>query len=159
MTKPNEANFAEQQAAIDAKRADLATREQALLAKEQKAKRDEFASFADQLVTDGKLLPIHKTSVVEVFMSLGNEPISFAEGDTTISSSPTEIIKKVLTERPAFMDFAEKSGSDKTPENELDNQDPKAIADVAKKYQKEQADKGITISISEAVAYVTKEKK
>ncbi|MDF7669878.1 hypothetical protein PT276_01440 [Orbaceae bacterium ESL0721] len=159
MTKPNEINFAEQQASIDAKNADLATREQALLAKEQKAKRDEFASFADQLVKDGKLLPIHKTSVIEVFMSLGNEPISFAEGDSTISCSPADLIKKVLTERPAFMDFAEKSAADKDPNNDDNKDDPKVIAAKAKKYQQEQKEKGNIISISQAVEYVTKDKK
>lgn len=159
MPQPNNVSFAEQQASIDAKNADLTAREKALHEKTQAIKREELVSFADGLIKDGKLLPIHKTSVVEVFMTLSSEPISFAEGETTVNSSPAELIKKVLTERPAFMDFAEKSGSDKTAENELDNQDPKAIADAAKKYQKEQADKGITISISEAVAYVAKEKK
>ena len=159
MPQPNQVDFAEQQAAIDAKAADLVAREQVLLEKEQKAKRDEFASFADQLVADGKLLPIHKTSVVEVFMSLGSEPISFAEGDTTINSSPADLIKKVLSERPAFMDFAEKSGADKDAKDGDDKQDPKVIADLAKKYQQEQADKGITVSTSQAVEHVTKAKK
>ena len=151
-------SFAEQQAAIDAKNAELAKREQALLEKEQTNKRAEFAGFADELVKNGKLLPSHKTTVVEVFMALGNEPISFAEGDTTVNSSPSDLIKKVLSERPAFMDFSEKSAA-QNDKNEFDKENPKAIAEAAKKYQKEQADKGITISISEAVAYVTKEKK
>ncbi|XKM14243.1 hypothetical protein RCS94_03500 [Orbaceae bacterium ac157xtp] len=159
MPQSNSANFAEQQAAIDAKAADLDAREQALLAKEQEQKRADFASFADQLVTDGKLLPIHKNSVVEVFMSLGNEPISFAEGETTVNTSPADLIKKVLSERPAFMDFAEKSGADKNTKESDDKQDPKVIADLAKKYQQEQAGKGITVSISQAVEHVTKAKK
>lgn len=158
MPKQNEVNFAEQQAAIDAKTADLTAREQALFEKEQNNKRAEFAAFADELVKSGKLLPTHKTTVVEVFMSLGNEPISFAEGDTTVNDSPTELIKKVLSERPAFMNFSEKSAA-QNDKNEVDKENPRAIAEAAKKYQKEQADKDITISISEAVAYVTKEKK
>ncbi len=159
MPQPNlDASFAEQQAAIDAKNADLAAREQALLEKEQNNKRAEFAAFADELVKDGKLLPTHKTTVVEVFMSLGNEPISFAEGDTTVNSSPIDLIKKVLSERPAFMNFAEKSAAE-DEENKVDTQDPKAIAEAAAAYQKAQADKGNSISISQAVAHVTKEKK
>lgn len=159
MPQPNlDASFAEQQAAIDAKSAELTKREQTLLEKEQNNKRAEFAAFADELVKSGKLLPTHKTTVVEVFMSLGNEPISFAEGDTTVNDSPTELIKKVLSERPAFMNFSEKSAA-QNDKNEVDKENPRAIAEAAKKYQKEQADKGITISISEAVAYVTKEKK
>lgn len=159
MPQPNlDANFAEQQAAIDAKSAELNKREQALLEKEQTNKRAEFAAFADELVKNGKLLPSHKRTVVEVFMALGNEPISFAEGDTTVNSSPSDLIKKVLSDRPAFIDFSEKS-ADQNDKNEFDKENPKAIAEAAKKYQKEQEDKGITISISEAVAYVTKEKK
>lgn len=158
MPKQNEVNFAEQQAAIDAKTADLTAREQALFEKEQNNKRAEFAAFADELVKSGKLLPTHKTTVVEVFMSLGSDPISFAEGDTTVNDSPAELIKKVLSERPAFMNFSEKSAV-QNDKNEVDKENPKAIAEAAKKYQKEQADKGITISISDAVAYVTKEKK
>ena len=158
MPQPNsDASFAEQQAAIDAKNADLAAREQVLFKKEQKQKRDEFISFADELIIAGKLLPTHKTSVVEVLMSLGNEPISFAEGDTTVNSSPADLIKKVLSERPAFMNFSEKSTAN--DEDEIDTQDPKAIAEAAAAYQKEQADKGNAISISQAVAHVTKEKK
>lgn len=157
MPQPNNIDFAEQQAAIEAKNAELAKREQALLEKEQKNQRAEFAAFADELVKNGKLLPVHKTTVVEVFMSLGNEPISFAEGDTTVNSSPADLIKKVLSERPAFMNFSEKSAAN--DEDEIDTQDPKAIAEAAAAYQKEQADKGNAISISQAVAHVTKEKK
>jgi hypothetical protein len=163
MPQPNlNASFAEQQAAIDAKNAELAKREKALLEKEQTNKRAEFAAFADELVKSGKLLPAHKTTVVEVFMSLGSEPISFAEGDATVNSSPSDLIKKVLSERPAFMDFSEKSGADndtKDSKDGDDKQDPKVIADLAKKYQQEQADKGITVSISQAVEHVTKAKK
>lgn len=157
MPQPNNIDFAEQQAAIEAKNAELAKREQALLEKEQNNKRTEFAEFADKLIGDGKLLPVHKTTVVEVFMSLGNEPISFAEGDTTVNASSADLIKKVLSERPAFMNFSEKSAAN--DEDEIDTQDPKAIAEAAAAYQKEQADKGNAISISQAVAHVTKEKK
>lgn len=158
MPQPNNIDFADQQAKIDAKTADLAAREQALLEKEQKNQRAEFAAFADGLVKDGKLLPAHKTTVVEVFMALGSEPISFAEGDATVNSSPVDLIKKVLSERPAFMNFAEKSAAE-DEENKVDTQDPKAIAEAAAAYQKAQADKGNSISISQAVAHVTKEKK
>ena len=157
MPQPNNIDFAEQQAAIEAKNAELAKREQALLEKEQNNKRTEFTEFADKLIGDGKLLPVHKTTVVEVFMSLGNEPISFSEGDTTVNSSPADLIKKVLSERPAFMNFSEKSAAN--DEDEIDTQDPKAIAEAAAAYQKEQAEKGNVISISQAVAHVTKEKK
>ena len=158
MPQPNlDASFAEQQAAIEAKNAELAKREQALLEKEQNNKRTEFAEFADKLIGDGKLLPVHKTTVVEVFMSLGNEPISFAEGDTTVNASSADLIKKVLSERPAFMNFSEKSAAN--DEGKIDTQDPKAIAAAAAAYQKEQAEKGNVISISQAVAHVTEEKK
>lgn len=158
MPQPNNIDFAEQQAKIDAKNADLAAREQALLEKEQNNKRAEFAAFADGLVKDGKLMPIHKTTVVEVFMALGSEPISFAEGDANVNSSPVDLIKKILSERPSFMNFSEKSAAE-DEENTVDIQDPKAIAEAAAAYQKEQSDKGNSISISQAVAHVTKEKK
>lgn len=157
MPQPNNIDFAEQQAAIEAKNAELAKREQALLEKEQNNKRTEFTEFADKLIGDGKLLPVHKTTVVEVFMSLGNEPISFAEGDTTVNASSADLIKKVLSERPAFMNFSEKSAVN--DEDKVDTQDPKAIAAAAAAYQKEQAEKGNVISISQAVAHVTEEKK
>ncbi|OCG02919.1 hypothetical protein A9G12_08295 [Gilliamella sp. wkB112] len=160
MIKTDEVNFAEQQAAIDVKSAELNKRERALLEKEQTNRRIEFASFADELVKSGKLLPTHKTTVVEVFMALGSEPISFAEGDVTVNNSPVDLIKKVLSERPAFMDFAEKSGVDKEPKkDDTNSDDPKVIAEAAKKYQKEQADKGITVSITQAVSHVTAGKK
>lgn len=159
MPQPNlDASFAEQQAAIDVKSAELNKRERALLEKEQTNRRIEFASFADELVKSGKLLPTHKTTVVEVFMALGSEPISFAEGDVTVNKSPVDLIKKVLSERPAFMDFAEKSGVDKEPKkDDTNSDDPKVIAEAARQYQKEQAEKGITISTTQAVEYVKKQ--
>lgn len=158
MPQPNlDASFAEQRAAIEAKNAELAKREQVLLEKEQNNRRTEFTEFADKLIGDGKLLPVHKTTVVEVFMSLGNEPISFSESDTTVNSSPADLIKKVLSERPAFMNFSEKSAVN--DEDKVDTQNPKAIAAAAAAYQKEQAEKGNVISISQAVAHVTEEKK
>ncbi len=150
---------------------DLAARQAELDAREEKIKQQEklqqdaaiaqrrtdITSFADGLVTAGQLLPRQKNAVVEVLVSLANEPVSFADGSTTVSKTPEELLRSVLSEKPKLLDFAEKSAEDGAAA--LDFADVNAVAELARDYQATEAAKGRTISMTVAVNHVKGGKK
>ncbi len=111
-----QADFAEREAALKTQAEAVAAREQAIkdretaIAKaEAQARKAGLAEFAESLAARGQILPRHKTALVEVLASLGCEPISFAEGDKTVSKAPVEALKEFLGSLPTQIDFAEKS--------------------------------------------------
>lgn len=147
---------------------DLSAREAELNAREEKIKlqekqnqdaaaakrRTDITSFADGLVTTGQLLPRQKNAVVEVLVNLANAPISFADGATTVSKTPEELLRAVLSEKPKLLDFSEKSGAELG--DPLDFADVSAVADAASAYQFEQSKLGRTVSVTDAVNHVKK---
>ncbi|WP_431222212.1 hypothetical protein ACQ86O_17810 [Serratia sp. L9] len=148
-------------AAVDlaARKADLDAREETIKLKEKQSqdaaaaqRRTDITSFADGLVTAGQLLPRQKNAVIEVLVNLANTPISFADGSTTVSKTPEELLRSVLSEKPKFLDFAEKSAEDGAAA--LDFADVNAVADQAREYQEAEAKKGRTISMTVAVNHV-----
>ncbi|NCG55199.1 peptidase [Serratia fonticola] len=149
-------------AAVDlaARQADLDAREERIKLKEKQdqeaaaaKRRTDITSFADGLVTAGQLLPRQKNTVVELLVSLANEPISFADGSTTVSKTPEELLRSVLSEKPKLLDFSEKSGQE-AEGDALDFADVNAVADKAREYQEAEAQKGRTISMTAAVNHV-----
>jgi len=96
---------------LNARATELETREQALRTRELQALRSDAAAFAEQLVTEGKLLPRQKDQVVEILVSLpANVAISFAEGGSTVSKPTGEVLRQILTDMPVRVDYREKSG-------------------------------------------------
>lgn len=91
--------------------AEIAARETALAAREQAIRDREMAiahaqnvSFAEQLVTEGRLLPLSKAKVVAVLDALPTEAtVSFAAGEAAIS--PAEAIRQVLAAQPKVVSF------------------------------------------------------
>ncbi|MGM7653592.1 hypothetical protein [Serratia marcescens] len=145
---------------LAARKADLDAREERIKQQEKASqeaaaaqRRTDIASFADGLVTAGQLLPRQKNTVVELLVSLANEPISFADGSTTVSKTPEELLRSVLSEKPKLLDFSEKSGEEG---DVLDFADASAVADAANVYVAEQAKLGRTVSITDAVNHVKK---
>lgn len=145
---------------LAARKADLDAREERIKQQEKASqeaaaaqRRTDIASFADGLVTAGQLLPRQKNTVVELLVSLANEPISFADGSTTVSKTPEELLRSVLSEKPKLLDFSEKSGEEGAV---LDFADASAVADAANVYVAEQAKLGRTVSITDAVNHVKK---
>ncbi|BEO02350.1 hypothetical protein SMQC13_00770 [Serratia marcescens] len=145
---------------LAARKADLDAREERIKQQEKASqeaaaaqRRTDIASFADGLVTAGQLLPRQKNTVVELLVSLANEPISFADGSTTVSKTPEELLRSVLSEKPKLLDFSEKSGEEGAA---LDFADASAVADAANVYVAEQAKLGRTVSITDAVNHVKK---
>ena len=132
----------------------LRASENAAKERELKARREAIVSYADGLVVAGTILPRQKSGVVEVLLSLDSTPLSFADGDTTVSKTPEELLRDVLSEKPAVVDFSEKSRQEEGAA--LDFADVSAVADAANVYVAEQAKLGRTVSITDAVNHVKK---
>lgn len=146
--------LAQRETELAEREAKLRKDEDAAKEREAKARREAIVSYADGLVAAGSILPRQKTGVVEVLLSLDSAPLSFADGETTVNKTPEELLRDVLNEKPAVVDFSEKSreGDDAA----LDFADVSAVADAANVYVAEQAKLGRTVSITDAVNHVKK---
>ncbi|HEG4374016.1 MULTISPECIES: peptidase [Klebsiella] len=146
-------DFAEREAALVAREAKLAADEEVARTRQLEEKRTATVAFADGLVKGGSILPRQKTAIVEVLMNLSQEPLSFSEGETTISQSPEALLREILSTKPAVVNFSEKTG---TADDPVDFADASALATAAQNYQAEQAKQGRTISMTDAVNHVKK---
>ncbi|EPA9110264.1 hypothetical protein ACQ711_001129 [Serratia liquefaciens] len=148
------AMLTQRETALAEREATLLANENAAKDRELKARREAIVSYADGLVTAGSILPRQKTGVVEVLLSLDSAPLSFADGETTVNKTPEELLRDVLNEKPALVDFSEKSGEG--DDAALDFADVSAVADAANVYVAEQAKQGRTVSYTDAVNHVKK---
>ncbi|EIE0786110.1 hypothetical protein LCV08_000584 [Salmonella enterica] len=147
------ADFTEREAALAVREARLAAEEEVARTRQLEEKRTATVAFADGLVKGGGILPRQKTAIVEVLMNLPQEPLSFSEGETTISQSPEALLREILSTKPAVVNFSEKTGTADAP---VDFADASALATAAQNYQAEQAKQGRTISMTDAVNHVKK---
>ncbi|QYD20540.1 hypothetical protein KZX49_21540 [Klebsiella quasipneumoniae] len=145
--------LAKRQAALDERENKLRVAEEAAIKQKALERRTAIVGFADGLVKAGNVLPRHKSSIVEVLVNLSQEPLSFSEGDTTVSKTPEELLREILSTKPRAIDFSEKTGTDNDP---VDFADATVLATAAQNYQAEQAEKGRTISMTDAVNHVKK---
>lgn len=92
--------------AFAAREADLKKREDEIAAREIKAAHEGHVSFAEQLVTEGRLLPVLKDKVVAILDALpGHASIAFAEGGDKIAAGAA--LKEVLQALPVVVKFGE----------------------------------------------------
>lgn len=105
------ADFAAREQALADQATAVAAREKALADRELKARRDDAASFCDGLFKAGKLLPGEINGAVELLVSVtaAPAPLSFAEGAQTVVKTHADVLRELMTNRPAAVDFAEKS--------------------------------------------------
>lgn len=90
-----DAAFAERQAALEAREADVARREAASAAEQAKTEAAEDAAFVDGLVAGGRLPPGLKSQVLVFCEALGEvAPLAFAEGEA--AQSPRAAFKALL---------------------------------------------------------------
>ncbi|WP_204281281.1 hypothetical protein, partial [Serratia marcescens] len=83
---------------------------------------------------------------------LDSAPLSFADGETTVNKTPEELLRDVLNEKPKVVDFSEKTRQEDGAA--LDFADVTVVADAANAYVAEQAQKGRTVSYTDAVNHV-----
>ncbi|EMQ4185795.1 TPA: hypothetical protein ACKPVS_001314 [Serratia marcescens] len=146
--------LAQRETELAEREAKLRKDEEAAKEREAKARREAIVSYADGLVKAGSILPRQKTGVVEVLLSLDSAPLSFADGETTVNKTPEELLRDVLNEKPKVVDFSEKTRQEDGAA--LDFADVTVVADAANAYVAEQAQKGRTVSYTDAVNHVKK---
>lgn len=113
--------------------------------------------FASEMVSKGKVLPAQKQALIEVLVASANQPISFSDGSQTVSKSSVDVIKEIISQKP--MDFSAKSNEEGEEQGAVDFSDGASIASAASEYAAEQAQKGIVISMTDAVNHIMKGKK
>ena len=92
--------------AFAAREADLQKRESDMAKREAAANHANHVAFAEQLVTEGRLLPALKDKVVAIFDALpGHASVSFAEGADKITAGAA--LKEVLQALPVVVQFGE----------------------------------------------------
>ncbi|MCZ4273311.1 hypothetical protein [Maritalea porphyrae] len=141
---------------LSAREKELDAREKRLKDQEAETTHKEHLAFADGLVKEGKLPTSEKETVVALLDGLADQadqPVSFGAGDEETSLS--DLTKDLLSKLPKIVEFGETNLDDKIVES--DNS-PKAIAQAAKSYQFSQGEKGLTVSTSDAVAHIRKER-
>ena len=108
----NAADFAERESQLTARATEIEQREKALKEREDAARRDDAAEFAESLVQAGKVLPRQKAGIVELLLAFpAGTVLNFAEGDgqaATDHEAP-ELLRTFLDELPKRVDFTEKS--------------------------------------------------
>lgn len=125
------ADFAEQEAQLASKAAELADRENALL-------DAEIENFAETLITSGRVLPVSKSAVTTLFKTLSAAgSIDFAEGEQRPAA---DVFKDLLNSLPPVVTFKEVATDESGPApGELDfaiapgyTADPDEVAKVSK---------------------------
>ncbi len=129
---------------------ELDNREKALTAKETKARNDELAEFAEDLVKSGQLLPANKDKVVGLLQTMPEATvISFGEGDAKTETPALQVLKEFLKAQPKIVNFSEVAGTDKDGAAALT--DNKAVSDRATAYKRRMDEQGASCSFAEAV--------
>ncbi len=113
MPQKQTADFAERETALQSREAELALREQKIKDQELAQRQQDIASFAEQLMNDGKLLPRDRDGMVAFMSGLEDtDTVSFAEGDATVSKPRGEWLREFLQSLPQQVDFAERSAAE-----------------------------------------------
>ncbi|BEH14263.1 prolipoprotein diacylglyceryl transferase [Marinobacter shengliensis] len=105
----NKPKAGEEAADFAARESALEAREQALAKKEAQARKDDIASFAEQLVKEGKVLPAEKEALV-AFMAAQDEDVEvcFASNDGEVKKPANTWFRDFLTGLPQRVDFSER---------------------------------------------------
>lgn len=119
-----------------------------------KAQR-ESAEFVDGLVKEGKVLPAQRQGLVAFMASQSAEGVvEFGEGDKTVKKPSAEWLRDYLKAQPKVIDFAERGKGDGAAQP--DNEDAQDIAKRAVEFQESEKKAGRTVTVTAAVAHVTK---
>lgn len=151
------------QAALEAREAELAKREQAVAdfaekqaAADKQRLADEAADFAEGLVKAGQLPPAQKARVVNLLTTMPPDArfVDFAEDGKETERGCAEVLKDLLTNLPKAVDFAERGGRAKAAAGGAGMSSPDDVADKARAYMAEQKAAGKEVDFAEAVQYV-----
>lgn len=101
---PVDPAFAAREAAFAQREAEFAAREEKWKKREREIALKDSADFAEKLVSEGRLLPIHKDRVASILSTASESPaVSFAEGEQPVPM--LQALRDVLSEMPKVVSF------------------------------------------------------
>jgi hypothetical protein len=86
--------------------------------------------------------------------SAGGEFAFSASDKTNVKKTPAQFFADFMASRKPVVKLGQMLGQEDAGTAALDPNNASEIADRAREYMKEQADKGVTVSLPEAVAHV-----
>ncbi|MCD1634482.1 peptidase [Martelella mediterranea] len=140
----------ERQAALDAREAELNNRETAFAESERKRRADDDAAFVSGIVKDGRLPVGLQATATALFSELGDDDLTFSEGDETVETSPRAAFRDLLAKLPKPLmtgEFATGDGPDFS--------DPVYVASAIETEIAKAAEKGETLSPAQAAMRLT----
>ena len=139
----------------NSKTVDFSEKEQQFVDREAALAKREVTAKIDDLVAAGKVLPTQKTGLVEFMASLGDDAqvIEFGEGDQAKKQSPRQFMTDFLNSMPNLVEFGEVAGNDNGGQAAGD-MSADELGKKARAYHQKQADAGVSISFTEAVAAI-----
>jgi hypothetical protein len=119
------------------------------------AKKAEFQAFVKEQVDAGILLPAQVEGAAEFMQSLdASQQFEFSKGEgdkkQTVKLSGADWFRDFVKKLPKQITLGARPGTESAVAN-----DAKSIETAAKEYQKQQADKGVTVSDIDAVTFVS----
>lgn len=130
--KKESKDFSEKLIASEAKVTTLETEKETSVTK---AKNKGYEEYAEKLVTDEKILPAHKNTVIAMQKTLdGQEAIDFAEGDKTVKKTPLEIYRADLEKKDLGGLYNEGFGETATPAESQNGEISAKVKEYEEKY-------------------------
>lgn len=116
------------------------------------ARRIRARAVVDKALADGRITPAQSVGLADFMVGLEEDQVfEFAEGDKTVSASPAAFMAAFLARLPQQVSFAEVS---KDPHDDVEGLTPQDAARQALCYQEDMRQKGIVVSVTEALAAV-----
>lgn len=118
------------------------------------ARKERASRVVDKVLADGRLTPAQSVGLADFMAGLDEEgTFDFAEdGGKTTSMSPAAFMAAFLERLPKQVDFSEAApGGEEAPDTSSND-----IAQRALAYCEEMRAKGVTVSVTDAVAHVSK---
>lgn len=104
VTVPAATAFSEREAAFAAREAEFAAREAEWKKREREIVSKDNADFAERMISEGRLLPVHKDRIVSILDGAAESAaVSFAEGEQPVPM--LHALRDVLKEMPKVVSF------------------------------------------------------
>lgn len=96
--------FSEREAAFAVREAEFAVREAEWKKRERELVSKDNADFAERMISEGRMLPVHKSRIVSILNSAADSAaVSFAEGEEPVPM--LQAFRDVLAEMPKVVSF------------------------------------------------------
>lgn len=104
-----EAKIAEREKKLEDERAAFAEREKQIAEAEARARRAEYAEFADKVIDEGRILPRDRDGLIAFMDSLDSDTVvSFGEGSEAVKKPARDWFKSFVESLPVTVDYAER---------------------------------------------------